>query len=94
MLPISLNLRTQRRDFLHNFFSSIVRQLDTTMTDSEKTLVSSEPPVAPEIEAPTVGKPVSPAGPPPLSSSASNDTQRKLLKALKATDYNIERLDR
>ncbi|EAW19280.1 uncharacterized protein NFIA_092410 [Aspergillus fischeri NRRL 181] len=66
------------------------------MTDSEKTLVSSEPPVAHEIEAPSVGKPVSPAGiPPPVpSSSARNDTQRKLLEALKATDYNIERLDR
>jgi hypothetical protein len=66
------------------------------MTDSEKTLASSEPPVAPEIKAPSVGKPVSPAGisPPVPSSSARNDTQRKLLEALKATDYNIERLDR
>jgi hypothetical protein len=52
--------------------------------------------VAPEIEEPSVGKPVSPAGisPPVPSSSARNDTQRKLLEALKATDYNIERLDR
>lgn len=66
------------------------------MTDSEKTLASSEPPVAPENEAPSVGKPVTPAGisPPVSSSSARNDTQRKLLEALKATDYNIERLDR
>jgi hypothetical protein len=66
------------------------------MADPEKTLASSEAPVAPEIEAPSVGKPASPAGisPPVPSSSARSDTQCNLLEALKATDYNIERLNK